>query len=105
MTGGRVGRSAALTALARRSAIFLGSVVVASVVVFAFMAVLPGDPAQVALGVNAGVDLSGRPVLGLRLTLVAMLVAAAVLEATPLLLSLIGAGLEDAPLYAFRMAS
>jgi hypothetical protein len=51
-----------------------------------------------ALGVNAGVDLSGSPVLGLTLTLVAAPVAAAVLEATPLLLLLIGAGLEDPPL-------
>jgi hypothetical protein len=49
----------------------------------------------VALGVNARVDLSGTPVLGLTLMLVASLVAAAVLEATPLLL---GAGLDDAPL-------
>lgn len=36
-----------------RLAILLGSLVVSSVVVFAFMAVLPGDPARVALGVNA----------------------------------------------------
>lgn len=49
----------------------------------------------VALGVNAGVDLSGTSVLGLTLMLVASLVAAAVLEATLLLL---GAGFEDAPL-------
>lgn len=59
----------------------------------------------VTLGVDAGVDLSGTPVLGLTLTLEATLVAAAVLEATLLLPLLIGAGLEDAPLYAFRMAS
>jgi hypothetical protein len=49
----------------------------------------------VALGVNAGVDLSGTPVLVLTLTLVATLVAAAALEVTLLLLR---AGLEDAPL-------
>jgi hypothetical protein len=49
-----------------------------------------------ALGVNAGVDLSGTPVVGLTLTLVPMLVAAAVLDAT-LLLLLFGAGLADAP--------
>lgn len=39
--------------LLQRVAIFLGSLVVSSVIVFAFMAVLPGDPARVALGVNA----------------------------------------------------
>lgn len=44
-------------ALARRTAILLGSAAVASVVVFAFLAVLPGDPAQVALGVNATPEL------------------------------------------------
>jgi len=42
-----------LPALLRRTAVFLASVVVASVLVFGFMAVLPGDPAEVALGVNA----------------------------------------------------
>lgn len=36
-----------------RLAVLLASLVVASVVVFAFMTVLPGDPARVALGVNA----------------------------------------------------
>ncbi|WP_116042850.1 ABC transporter permease [Amycolatopsis palatopharyngis] len=41
----------------RRTAIFIGSVLVASVVVFLFMVVLPGDPAQVALGVNATPEL------------------------------------------------
>jgi peptide/nickel transport system permease protein len=41
----------------RRTAIFVGSVLVASVVVFLFMVVLPGDPAQVALGVNATPEL------------------------------------------------
>jgi peptide/nickel transport system permease protein len=39
--------------LVRRTAVFAVSLVVASVVVFAFMSVLPGDPARVALGVNA----------------------------------------------------
>ncbi|MBB4933343.1 peptide/nickel transport system permease protein [Lipingzhangella halophila] len=37
----------------RKGLIFLVSLGVASVVVFAFMAVLPGDPARVALGTNA----------------------------------------------------
>ncbi|RNL82640.1 ABC transporter permease [Halostreptopolyspora alba] len=37
----------------RKGLIFLVSLVSASVVVFAFMAVLPGDPARVALGTNA----------------------------------------------------
>ncbi|WP_219414611.1 ABC transporter permease [Pseudonocardia nigra] len=39
--------------LVRRTAVFVVSLVVASVVVFAFMTVLPGDPARVALGLNA----------------------------------------------------
>ncbi|WP_433509613.1 ABC transporter permease [Nonomuraea sp. CA-143628] len=39
--------------LVQRVAILLASLVVSSVMVFAFMAVLPGDPARVALGVNA----------------------------------------------------
>ncbi|TQM46008.1 ABC transporter permease [Pseudonocardia cypriaca] len=42
-----------LVQLVRRTAVFVASLVVASVVVFAFMSVLPGDPARVALGVNA----------------------------------------------------
>lgn len=37
----------------RRLTIFVLSLIVSSVVVFAFMAVLPGDPARIALGVNA----------------------------------------------------
>lgn len=37
----------------RRTAIFLLTTGIASILVFAFLAVLPGDPAQVALGVNA----------------------------------------------------
>ncbi|MFF0341918.1 ABC transporter permease [Kribbella sp. NPDC004875] len=39
--------------LIERAGVFLVSLVVSSVLVFAFMAVLPGDPARVALGVNA----------------------------------------------------
>ncbi|GAA1263744.1 ABC transporter permease [Pseudonocardia aurantiaca] len=39
--------------LLRRTTVFVVSLVVASVAVFAFMTVLPGDPARVALGVNA----------------------------------------------------
>lgn len=41
------------TQLLRRTAIFLISLAVSSVIVFAFMAILPGDPARVALGMNA----------------------------------------------------
>ncbi|EWM16750.1 ABC transporter permease [Kutzneria sp. 744] len=41
----------------RRAGIFLLTLAIASIVVFAFMAVLPGDPAQVALGVNATPEL------------------------------------------------
>ncbi len=37
----------------RRILVLVASLAVSSVVVFAFMAVLPGDPARVALGVNA----------------------------------------------------
>jgi peptide/nickel transport system permease protein len=46
--------------IARRLAIFVVSVAVASIVVFLFMAVLPGDPAQVALGVNATPELLAK---------------------------------------------
>ncbi|GAA0535717.1 peptide ABC transporter [Saccharopolyspora subtropica] len=42
-----------LLRLLRRTAVLLASLAVISVAVFAFMAVLPGDPARVALGVNA----------------------------------------------------
>lgn len=45
-----------LPALARRAAVLLLSLAVSTVAVFAFMAVLPGDPARVALGVNATED-------------------------------------------------
>lgn len=46
-----------LIALLRRTGIFLAGVLIASIVVFIFMAVLPGDPAQVALGLNATPEL------------------------------------------------
>jgi peptide/nickel transport system permease protein len=46
-----------LTAVVKRTAILVISVLAASVVVFLFMSVLPGDPAQVALGVNATPEL------------------------------------------------
>ncbi|GAA4508793.1 MULTISPECIES: ABC transporter permease [Nonomuraea] len=39
--------------LLKRAAVFVLSAAVAGVLVFSFMAVLPGDPAEVALGVNA----------------------------------------------------
>lgn len=42
-----------LLRLVQRVGVFLASLVVSSIVVFAFMAVLPGDPARVALGVSA----------------------------------------------------
>jgi peptide/nickel transport system permease protein len=42
--------------LLRRVAVFIASTALAGVVVFAFMALLPGDPAEVALGVNATPD-------------------------------------------------
>lgn len=42
--------------LLKRLAVFVASTAVAGVVVFAFMALLPGDPAEVALGVNATPD-------------------------------------------------
>ncbi len=42
-----------LLQLLRRTLVFVVSLAVATVAVFAFMSVLPGDPAQVALGVNA----------------------------------------------------
>ncbi|MET7990608.1 ABC transporter permease [Amycolatopsis sp. NPDC005232] len=44
----------------RRVAILVASLFVASIVVFLFMAVLPGDPAQVALGVNATPELLAK---------------------------------------------
>jgi peptide/nickel transport system permease protein len=46
--------------IVRRVAILVASVLVASIVVFLFMAVLPGDPAQVALGVNATPELVAK---------------------------------------------
>ncbi|MEV0612451.1 ABC transporter permease [Nonomuraea sp. NPDC050404] len=39
--------------LLKRLAVLLASTAVAAVAVFAFMALLPGDPAEIALGVNA----------------------------------------------------
>ncbi|TYB65364.1 ABC transporter permease [Nonomuraea sp. PA05] len=39
--------------LVKRLTVLLASTVVAAVAVFAFMALLPGDPAEIALGVNA----------------------------------------------------
>lgn len=42
-----------LLRLLHRAGVLLASVVVASVLVFGFMRVLPGDPARVALGINA----------------------------------------------------
>jgi peptide/nickel transport system permease protein len=39
--------------VARRTAEFAASLILASIAIFTFMAVLPGDPAQVTLGVNA----------------------------------------------------
>src|SRR5665648_37764 len=48
--------------LIERSAALLASLAVSSILVFGFMAVLPGDPARVALGVNA----SDQAVVSLR---------------------------------------
>ncbi|GAA4868218.1 ABC transporter permease [Serinicoccus chungangensis] len=42
--------------LLHRAMVFVLSVLAASVLVFAFMRVLPGDPARVALGINASDD-------------------------------------------------
>lgn len=39
--------------LSRKTGVFVGSLVAAAILVFGFMAILPGDPAVVALGVNA----------------------------------------------------
>lgn len=49
-----------LLTLARRLGVLLASLVVASLVVFGFMQVLPGDPARVALGINASEEAVGR---------------------------------------------
>lgn len=46
--------------LARRAVILVVSLLVSSGLVFAFMQVLPGDPARVALGVNASEDAVAR---------------------------------------------
>ena len=42
-----------LLRIAERTAVLLVSLAVSSVLVFGFMVLLPGDPARVALGVNA----------------------------------------------------
>ncbi len=42
--------------VARRLGILVVSLLASSILVFAFMAILPGDPARVALGVNASED-------------------------------------------------
>lgn len=49
-----------LLRLLQRLMVLVGSVAVASVVVFAFMRVLPGDPARVALGINASEQAVGQ---------------------------------------------
>lgn len=46
--------------VARRLAILAVSLVVSSILVFAFMQILPGDPARVALGVNASEEAVAR---------------------------------------------
>jgi len=48
--------------LIERSGVLVASLAASSIMVFAFMAVLPGDPARVALGVNA----SDRSVVAMR---------------------------------------
>lgn len=45
-----------LATIARRVGVFAASLLASTVVVFAFMVLLPGDPARVALGVNASDD-------------------------------------------------
>lgn len=52
--------SGVVLSIVRRTAVFVISMWAASVVVFAFLTVLPGDPAQVALGVNATPELLAR---------------------------------------------
>lgn len=49
-----------LLRLAHRLAILLASLAVSSLVVFAFMQVLPGNPARVALGINASDEAVAR---------------------------------------------
>lgn len=46
--------------LVRRTAVLLASLAVSSALVFGFMVLLPGDPARVALGVNASEEAVGR---------------------------------------------
>lgn len=45
-----------LLQMLRRTAVLIVSLAISSVLVFGFMALLPGDPARVALGVNASED-------------------------------------------------
>lgn len=45
-----------LLRLLERAGIFILSLAVSSIIVFAFMAILPGDPARVALGIGASDD-------------------------------------------------
>ena len=52
-------RTSMLLQILRRTAALVASLVVSSMLVFVFMALLPGDPARVALGVNAP-DAVGR---------------------------------------------
>jgi peptide/nickel transport system permease protein len=49
-----------LLRIAQRVGVLAASVVVASIAVFAFLAVLPGDPARIALGVNASDEAVAR---------------------------------------------
>ena len=49
-----------LLTVLRRTAVFVVSVLVASALVFLVLAVLPGDPARVALGVNASEEAVAR---------------------------------------------
>lgn len=49
-----------LLTVLRRTGIFVASALVASALVFLVLAVLPGDPARVALGVNASEDAVAR---------------------------------------------
>ena len=51
--GERVGVGDVILRVLQRLGILVVSLLASSVLVFAFMAVLPGDPARVALGVNA----------------------------------------------------
>jgi hypothetical protein len=73
--------------------------------------VVASSTTSVALGRDSIVDLSGRPVLGAILTVVAMFEMVDDSEVVVVLLLLLAAELaeggeeEEAPLYAFRIAS